>query len=45
MERKVVIAGAVRIPFARAYTAYADRDNLAMLTAVFKSLGSRSFHN
>ena len=41
MERKVVIAGAVRIPFARAYTAYADRDNLAMLTAVFKSLVER----
>ena len=31
--RKVVIVGSARIPFARAYTGYADRGNLAMLGA------------
>ncbi len=41
MEREVVIAGAVRIPFARAYTAYADLDNLTMLSTCLRHLVER----
>ncbi|HET7132863.1 MAG TPA: acetyl-CoA C-acyltransferase, partial [Gammaproteobacteria bacterium] len=41
MQRRVVIAGAVRLPFARSHTAYAELDNLTMLTAVFRALVER----
>ena len=34
MQRRVVIAGAARLPFARSHTAYAELDNL---TAVWKA--------
>lgn len=36
--RKVAIVGSARIPFARAYTGYADRGNLAMLGAALGGL-------
>ncbi|MBS0365767.1 MAG: acetyl-CoA C-acetyltransferase [Proteobacteria bacterium] len=39
--RRVAILGGVRIPFARAYTAYATASNQEMLTAVFQALVSR----
>ncbi len=41
MERRVVIAGALRLPFARAHTAYADLDNSSMLSAVLRALVER----
>jgi acetyl-CoA C-acetyltransferase len=41
MQRRVVIAGAVRLPFARSHTAYAELDNLTMLTAVLRALVER----
>jgi acetyl-CoA C-acetyltransferase len=41
--RRVAIVGGVRIPFARANTAYNEAGNQDMLTAVLKSLVSR-FH-
>jgi len=39
--RRAAVLGGVRIPFARSYTAYADLDNLAMLTAALKGLVER----
>ncbi len=39
--RRVAIVGGVRIPFARAYTAYAQASNEDMLTAVFRGLVER----
>jgi acetyl-CoA C-acetyltransferase len=39
--RRVAIVGGVRIPFARAYTAYAQASNEEMLTAVFRGLVER----
>lgn len=36
--RKVAIVGSARIPFARAYTGYADQGNLAMLSAALGGL-------
>src|SRR3954465_2613530 len=39
--RRVAIVGGVRIPFARANTAYNEATNQQMLTAVFRSLGER----
>jgi acetyl-CoA C-acetyltransferase len=41
MQRRVVIAGALRLPFARSHTAYAELDNLTMLSAVLRSLVER----
>jgi acetyl-CoA C-acetyltransferase len=41
MQRRVVIAGAARLPFARSHTAYAELDNLTMLTAVLRALVAR----
>ena len=42
MQRRVVIAAAVRLPFARAHTAYAALDNHKMLTAVLRALVERN---
>lgn len=39
--RRVAIVGGVRIPFARAHTAYAAAGNQDMLTAVFRALVER----
>jgi acetyl-CoA C-acetyltransferase len=39
--RRVAIVGGVRIPFARAHTAYATVGNQEMLTAVFRALVER----
>ncbi len=39
--RRVAIVGGLRIPFARAYTAYASASNQDMLTAVLRSLVER----
>jgi acetyl-CoA C-acetyltransferase len=39
--RRAAIFGAVRIPFARAYTVYADLGNLDLLSATVKSLVDR----
>src|SRR5580704_6912748 len=39
--RRVAIVGGLRIPFARAYTAYATASNQDMLTAVFRGLVER----
>jgi acetyl-CoA C-acetyltransferase len=39
--RRVAIIGGQRIPFARAYTAYATASNQDMLTAAFRSLVAR----
>jgi acetyl-CoA C-acetyltransferase len=39
--RRVAIIGGVRIPFARAHTAYASVGNQEMLTAVFRALVER----
>ena len=39
--RRVAIVGGVRIPFARAHTAYADVGNQEMLTAVLRALVER----
>ena len=39
--RRVAIVGGVRIPFARAYTAYAAASNQDMLTAVFRAVVER----
>src|SRR4026209_725614 len=39
--RRVAIVGGVRIPFARANTAYNEAGNQQMLTAVLKSLVAR----
>src|SRR5881394_2106582 len=39
--RRVAIVGGVRIPFARANTAYDEATNQQMLTAVFRSLVER----
>src|SRR6201995_3819793 len=39
--RRVAIVGGVRIPFARAYTAYARASNEDMLTAVFRGVVER----
>ena len=39
--RRVAIIGGIRIPFARAYTAYAKASNQDMLTAVFRSVVER----
>jgi acetyl-CoA C-acetyltransferase len=41
MQRRVAIAGALRLPFARAHTAYATLDNLTMLSAVLGALVER----
>src|SRR6185436_7032985 len=41
MQRRVVIAGATRLPFARSRTAYAELDNLTMLSAVLRELVQR----
>ena len=41
MQRRVAIAGALRLPFARGYTAYAALDNLTMLSAVLRALVER----
>ena len=41
--RRVAIVGGVRIPFARAYSAYATASNQDMLTAAFRGLVER-FH-
>ena len=40
-SRRVAIVGGVRIPFARAHTAYSEASNQDMLTSVLKSLVSR----
>src|SRR5580658_3824243 len=39
--RRVAIVGAVRIPFARSYTAYASASNQDMLTAAFRGVVER----
>ncbi|MBM4197489.1 MAG: acetyl-CoA C-acetyltransferase [Gammaproteobacteria bacterium] len=39
--RKVAIVGALRIPFCRAHTSYAERSNLDMMTAVLKGMVSK----
>jgi acetyl-CoA C-acetyltransferase len=39
--RRVAIIGGVRIPFARAYTAYAKTGNEEMLTATFRGVVER----
>ena len=39
--RRVAVVGGVRIPFARAYGAYADATNTAMLTAALQGLVKR----
>ena len=39
--RRVAIIGGVRIPFARAYTAYAKASNEDMLTAAFRAVVDR----
>ena len=39
--RRVAIVGGVRIPFARAHTAYATVGNQEMLTAVFRAVVER----
>jgi acetyl-CoA C-acetyltransferase len=39
--RRVAILGGIRIPFARAHTAYADVGNEEMLTATFRALVQR----
>ncbi|HUA88574.1 MAG TPA: acetyl-CoA C-acyltransferase, partial [Steroidobacteraceae bacterium] len=39
--RRVAILGGLRIPFARAYTAYASASNQDMLTAVLRALVER----
>ncbi len=39
--RRVAIVGGLRIPFARAHTAYATVGNQEMLTAVFRALVER----
>src|SRR5262249_51176045 len=39
--RRVAIVGGLRIPFARAYTAYANATNQDMLTAVLRALVER----
>ena len=38
IPRRVAVLGGARIPFARAYTAYAEASNQDMLTAAFKAL-------
>ena len=39
--RRVAILGGLRIPFARAYTAYASATNQDMLTAVLRAVVER----
>src|SRR3954469_1408583 len=41
LPRRVAVVGGVRIPFARATTAYNEATNQQMLTAVFRSLVER----
>ena len=41
MQRRVAIAAALRIPFARSHTSYAELDNMTMLTAVLSALVER----